>query len=162
MENSSQISYWASEIVKGLWLGGSKSGQDIDVLKNSGIKHIIVVGSELSTRFPNTFNYLHIKAEDEEDFPIWKYFKQCSEFIYNGLKQKDQVLVHCEKGISRSVSIVIAYTMICKKLSFEKALKYVQSKHKCANPNSGFIKQLENLGMYLEYVNNVQNQSFPL
>lgn len=52
------------------------------------------------------------------------------------------VLVHCEAGVSRSASAVIAYVMKKKKLSFEEARALVVGKRPRVLPNAGFCEQL--------------------
>ncbi|PWN37451.1 phosphatases II [Meira miltonrushii] len=53
------------------------------------------------------------------------------------------VLVHCHAGISRSVAIVLAYLMHMRKISVQDALNLVRSRRSIADPNSGFMHQLE-------------------
>ena len=52
------------------------------------------------------------------------------------------VLVHCEYGVSRSATIVIAYLMCKRGLKFEDALAMVKEKRKI-RPSANFIKQLQ-------------------
>lgn len=53
------------------------------------------------------------------------------------------VLVHCHAGISRSVAIVLAYLMHMRKISVQDALNLIRSRRPIADPNSGFMHQLE-------------------
>lgn len=46
-------------------------------------------------------------------------------------------------GVSRSVTIGIAYMMTCTDLSYEKCLNAVRGARKIANPNFGFQRQLQ-------------------
>ena len=52
------------------------------------------------------------------------------------------VLVHCEYGVSRSPTIVIAYLMWKRGLKFEDALAMVKEKRKI-KPSANFTKQLQ-------------------
>ena len=52
--------------------------------------------------------------------------------------------MHCVQGISRSVSLVIAYLIFSKKLNYDESFKLVQTKRSIANPNLGFSIQLQN------------------
>ena len=54
--------------------------------------------------------YLYLPADDHESFDISKYFDEAAEFI-EGKGKKTNVLVHCMAGISRSVTLVLAYLM---------------------------------------------------
>ncbi|KAJ7474962.1 protein-tyrosine phosphatase-like protein [Mycena latifolia] len=50
------------------------------------------------------------------------------------------VLVHCQQGVSRSPSIVIAYLIRNHAMSYDAALAFVKRKHACARPNPGFAR----------------------
>jgi hypothetical protein len=52
------------------------------------------------------------------------------------------VLVHCQEGISRSSTIVIAYLMRTYGLSLHHAYTYTKGQRKQVFPNLGFWKQL--------------------
>ena len=52
------------------------------------------------------------------------------------------ILVHCNKGVSRSATFVIAYLMKKNDLTVDKALEYVKSKREIVSPNEAFIGQL--------------------
>uniref|UniRef100_H3H273 protein-tyrosine-phosphatase n=1 Tax=Phytophthora ramorum TaxID=164328 RepID=H3H273_PHYRM len=53
------------------------------------------------------------------------------------------ILVHCNKGVSRSSSMVVAYLMKLRSMSFEQALAFVVERRAIANPNESFRRQLE-------------------
>ena len=64
-------------------------------------------------------------------------------FITERTKKHDGVvLVHCQAGVSRSATIVIAYIMEYSSLSMQKAYDYVKSKRTIVAPNLGFMGQL--------------------
>ena len=64
------------------------------------------------------------------------------DFIDTALKSGGKVLVHCEVGISRSVSIVAGYLMKKFEWSPSKAILYIQKSRPIAYPNNSFIRQL--------------------
>lgn len=76
-------------------------------------------------------------------------FHEVIEFIEKAKEKNGRILVHCNQGISRSVSLVIAYLMFSKKLNYEESFKFVQSKRSIANPNIGFSIQLQNFFLRL-------------
>ena len=55
--------------------------------------------------------------------------------------------MHCQKGISRSASVVIAFVKEEMNLDYEKALEFVRRNRPQAKPNAGFAKQLELWGV---------------
>jgi len=54
-------------------------------------------------------------------------------------------MVHCLAGVSRSVSLVLAYLIKHKGLTYNKAYDYVKAKRKIIHPNDGFIEALKKL-----------------
>lgn len=59
------------------------------------------------------------------------------------------VLVHCLAGISRSVTITVAYLMFKEKLSLEAAYEYVRVKKANIAPNFNFMGQLQDFQIQL-------------
>jgi protein-tyrosine phosphatase len=51
---------------------------------------------------------MYVPAVDHESFDISYYFEDANNFI-DEERKRTNVLVHCMAGISRSVSLVIAY-----------------------------------------------------
>ena len=65
--------------------------------------------------------------------------------IINIKENKDKkIFAHCNAGISRSPSIIIAYLIKELKYSFKDAFNLVKSKRNI-KPNEKFIQELQNL-----------------
>ena len=149
--SSCKVIFDGSEIIQNkLYLGNYYSATQKEELKKRGVTHILMVGYLLHEFFPNDFEYGNIEIEDDERENIFKYFYTCINFI-----EKSKVcFVHCQAGVSRSASIVVAYVMYKLKLKFEDALKYVKEKRDYIYPNAGFrlqLKDLENVLTYCQY-----------
>ena len=82
-----------------------------------------------------------IPATDIESYNLFYHFSKTNEWIDKSL-EKTNVLVHCQAGMSRSATIVIAYFMRKYKWGVYKTLEFVKDKRKIVAPNKGFIKQL--------------------
>ena len=80
---------------------------------------------------------------DSETQDIKQYFDQSGKFIDDAIKNGGRVMVHCHAGISRSSSIILAYLIKYKNMSFDEALATAQKKREKINPNPGFVKQLK-------------------
>ena len=85
------------------------------------------------------FKHKIIKIKDRSEQNIIKYFGECLNFI----KGNENVLVHCQSGASRSGTIVIAYIMWIKKMTFNNAFNFVKEKRLIVYPNYGFRQQLK-------------------
>lgn len=128
-----------------LFLGNSICAKDGDTLKALNITHIVNVTSEVENYFENDgIKYLRFEIQDNPQIDIKQYFDEAIEFIDNALMDdNNKVFVHCQAGISRSGSVVIAYLM--KKhamIEFQKTWDFVKKRRPIVHPNHGFIKQL--------------------
>ncbi|KAF3604536.1 hypothetical protein F2Q69_00037220 [Brassica cretica] len=91
-----------------------------------------------------------LQVVDKEDTNLEIYFDECIDFIDEAKKQGGSVLVHCFVGKSRSVTVVVAYLMKKQGMTLTQALQHVQSIRPVANPNTGFIRQLQDLEKSLQ------------
>jgi protein-tyrosine phosphatase len=77
-------------------------------------------------------------------------FDECFLYIENIRLQSRRIFIHCNAGISRSPTIVIAYVMKHLKVDFEHAFKLVKETRLTINPNAGFLSQLKDYDNYLK------------
>ena len=136
------------EIIENLYLGNFSASENIQQLKDLGIKKVLSVID--FNDFPNykDENIIH-KSVEVSDFDyqnIIQYFGECLNFI----KGEEKILVHCMAGASRSATIVIAYLMWIQKMKFDDALNFVNSKRPIVDPNDGFREQLKIFEKLLE------------
>jgi len=66
----------------------------------------------------------------------------CVAVTDKGREQKKGVLVHCLAGISRSVTVMLAYLMSHKQLSLNEAYNMVLKRKSNIDPNFHFMQQL--------------------
>jgi len=141
------------EIVPGVYLGpyASAGKKKCDDLKSAGITHVLCVRQEVEKNFirPNhegcccQFEYLVLALADSYLDTIIPKAREAKEFIDRCLRQGGKVLVHCNDGMSRAPSLVIAYLMETYCMDFKSALNHVQQKRFCVQPNDGFEQQLK-------------------
>ena len=136
-------------IVPGLLLGSRLAAEKREVLNLHGITYVINTSKEIPSYFENDKTthvaYLKLQLEDSEEDDMESCFKQSSEFINSALRNDSSVLVHCQAGISRSATIVIAYLMCNKNMSLKEAYFHVKSKKTNIQPNIHFFKTLQKL-----------------
>eukprot|EP00026_Physarum_polycephalum_P018901 Phypoly_transcript_20684.p1 GENE.Phypoly_transcript_20684~~Phypoly_transcript_20684.p1 ORF type:complete len:169 (+),score=10.05 Phypoly_transcript_20684:116-622(+) len=129
-------------IIPGLFLGSQEAGLDLISLQEKGVTHVLAVGSCLEMPYPQELKYHHIDLHDFRSSNLISHFHTCSKFIDEGI-QAGGVLVHCQMGISRSSTVVIAYLMEKQKMTYLKALSHTQERRTFISPNEGFRKQLK-------------------
>lgn len=95
-------------------------------------------------------NCLHVEKgkiyrlglDDSHIDDIYTYFDILSALIITSLKENKKVLVHCHAGISRSVSIILAFFIKYANMSLNNGLKKIKEKRNIIQPNQSFLKQL--------------------
>jgi len=147
-----------SKISDHLYLGSYADARNLAFLQTNQITHVVTVGMELKTIYPNHFKYLYIPADDKPAYKLNAYFDEIADFIHSAINlENGTVFVHCYWGISRSTTSVLAYLIKYEKMSMVKAMSFVKAKRNIIYPNKGFIQQLkiyaEQLGITAE--NNV-------
>ncbi|XP_075273301.1 dual specificity protein phosphatase 22 isoform X3 [Opisthocomus hoazin] len=87
--------------------------------------------------------YLCIPAADSPSQNLARHFRESIKFIHECRLTGEGCLVHCLAGVSRSVTLVVAYIMTITDFGWEDALSVVRAARSCANPNMGFQRQLQ-------------------
>lgn len=134
-----------AEIAPGVFLSSQDPPSSLEVLEKYNINHILSLGIEPSVKFENlTYDFVDLMDLPESD--ILQAVKTCLEIIE--LHKSKNILVHCNAGVSRSATIVIAYLMSKDKISYEEAYEKVKQIRPCIKPNEGFARQLKHMKFY--------------
>ena len=86
--------------------------------------------------------YKRIPVYDASTSNLLTYAPEIVSFISKGLNY-GSVLVHCQKGVSRSATAVLFYLMFVQGMELDSAVKLVQRRRQCINPIPAFMKQLQ-------------------
>lgn len=132
------------KVIPYLFLGNAKNSADLNVLKDHGITYILNVTPNVPNKFENdsTFKYMKIPISDHLSQNLSQFFPEAIAFIDEARGSEQGVLVHCLAGISRSVTITVAYLMQKKQLSLNEAYDYVKTCKPNISPNFNFMGQL--------------------
>jgi Dual specificity phosphatase, catalytic domain len=136
-----------------VFLGGQISATDRRVFDGLGIRRVLNCTDDLPCSFQKSdrnVSYLRLPLRDEERADLGSVLREGVEFIEGGCIGSEPVLVHCERGQSRSASLVIAWLIEKRGMSFPDALGLVQRCRPVARPNPGFMQQLEWLDLEKE------------
>ena len=142
-------------IIDNIYLGDFRTADNIDILKEHNITHIINCAFNLPNKFPEQITYKRLDLRDEPDQPIIEKLEEAYQFIKEN-KDKN-IFVHCVFGKSRSASVVIFYIMKEKKLNFKEAKEFVKNIRKIVEPNSGFEMELNRY--YDEHIANDKSEN---
>ena len=127
-----------------LYISGYKTASTASDLQNMKITNIINCSGDLCENLSfSGINYLTLNIRDNVSENIECLFFKCINYINEAKEKKGRVLIHCYKGVSRSVSILISYLIYLYKWTYDEAFDFVQSKRSIANPNIGFYLQLK-------------------
>ena len=123
-----------------LLLGAENTARDEALLRDTGVTHIVnCAGLACANHHPLAFRYLKLNLQDTAREDISAAFYDALDFIDDAICDPGcAVFVHCQHGVSRSATIVIAYLMWRQRLSYDEALDAVRLTRPTVNPNIGF------------------------
>ncbi|KAH8270278.1 hypothetical protein KR018_006470, partial [Drosophila ironensis] len=130
------------QVLPGLYVGNYRDSKDHTQLERFKISHIIAIHDSPRRLLPDK-HYLCVMASDTPDQNLSQYFSVCNDFIHAARLREGNVLIHCLAGMSRSVTVAVAYIMTATHLNWKEALKVVRAGRAVANPNTGFQNQLQ-------------------
>ncbi|XP_026984006.1 dual specificity protein phosphatase 22 isoform X6 [Sagmatias obliquidens] len=148
-----------NKILPGLYIGSFKDARDAEQLSKNQVTHILSVHDSARPALEGV-KYLCIPAADSPSQNLTRHFKESIQFIHE-CRLRGQAGFRSEPsesptlpclcgswpcslaGVSRSVTLVVAYIMTVTDFGWEDALRTVRAGRSCANPNLGFQRQLQ-------------------
>ena len=134
------------EIIKDIFISNYQTASTISELQKLKITNIINCASDICKNLNTSavkIEYLNFQLKDTVSENIECLFFRCIKLINKVKEEKGRILIHCQMGISRSVSIVLAYLIYKNKWTYDRAFNFLHSKRGSANPNWGFYLQLK-------------------
>ncbi|XP_005996086.1 dual specificity protein phosphatase 10 [Latimeria chalumnae] len=127
-----------------LFLGNEHDAQDLEKMQRMNVGYIINVTTHLPLYHfdKGTFKYKRLPATDSNKQNLRQYFEEAFEFIEEAHQCGKGLLIHCQAGVSRSATIVIAYLMKHTRMTMTDAYKFVKGKRPIISPNLNFMGQL--------------------
>ncbi|XP_055487135.1 dual specificity protein phosphatase 10-like [Leucoraja erinacea] len=131
-----------SPILPFLYLGSEHDAQDLGLLRRLDVAYVINATTHLPLYHAPALRYKRFPVNDSGRQNLRQYFEEAFEFIEEGRQSGKGVLVHCQAGVSRSATLVIAYLMKHTLMTMTDAYKYVKGKRPIISPNLNFMGQL--------------------
>lgn len=145
-----------TEITETLYLGARPNEEGAEELKSVGVTHVVscLMEDDRSRMafLQQDFQHLFLGVHDGMHHDIAGTFSQFFDFAEAATASDPnaKLFVHCEVGVSRSATLVVALLMKTEGLSFFEAVCRVRSKRIQVLPNIGFASQLQRLEHELE------------
>lgn len=143
-----------SKILDFLFIGGVSDATNAEFLRRENIVTILNVSREEYWSVDRNTVIHPFPVDDTSDANIQQFFctthsllERSRRAYYRAVQSggsvaAPRVLVHCQRGRSRSVTIVLAYLIRRNGWTVAEALQYVACRRRCAEPNIGFIDAL--------------------
>ncbi len=137
-----------------LYCSGCEPAKSVDMLEEYDVRLVVRLGDD------DDFD-MYVTHYDDSGWRVYEDIliedstnaEMSIDFLNRVTRQmrkaKGAVLVHCYAGISRSVSVCIAYLMRFKGMSYDKACGFMFDKRPCSSPNSKFRLDLARYYTYL-------------
>ncbi|KAF9974430.1 hypothetical protein BGZ73_002172 [Actinomortierella ambigua] len=147
------------KVLPGLYLGAEHNAVDYAALSRLGITSILNVAVEIKDPSADKTSGRPDASDTIQDIRLsklqhmtlpWSHgqrnlmqeFPAAFAFIDKARHAGTNVLVHCQLGVSRSASLVIAYVMRTEKMNLSSAYEFVKDKSGVISPNMSLMYQL--------------------
>jgi len=148
-EKMADSEFECSEITKYLYVSGYYVAGNREILRSNGITHIVNCSAavvESAFTADSSLKYLSLNMIDGRQDDISWFVCEVIQFIMGARSVGGKVLIHCEKGISRSCSYAIAYRIWATGDSWKSCFEFVKKRRKVCAPNTAFTCNLIELG----------------
>jgi protein-tyrosine phosphatase len=115
---------------------------DLSQLRHYNISHVFNVAPGAVVEEHPGINYYHLPISDDAQQNILQYFDKVFLKIDEITNNRQNIVINCHAGVSRSASFIIGY-LIRRGLTFENSYQLVKSCRSIISPNKGFVEQLK-------------------
>lgn len=133
---------YPDKVLDYLFLGSLRTAQTVTVYHDLDIGYVLTAGRDLEVVIEPWMQQLVLPVDDFPEQTMVPVFEEAFEFIDKARSHKKGVLIHCFAGLSRSVTVAVAYLMHLKGISRDDALALVRQARPAARPNDGFLNEL--------------------
>lgn len=132
----------------GLWVGARPVPRDVPTLRERGVTHVVSclepADHDGVAFLAAHFHHDMVAVRDSRDVDLAASFDAfCA--LADRARADGALLVHCEKGVSRSATLAISAVMQRDRVGFAEAFERVRAGRGGVRPNIGFASQLYRL-----------------
>ena len=134
--------YRMNYIIDNIYLGNHEAASNEDYLKQYSITTVVNCAhqDDIVSDYKD-IKFLELNLIDDPVQNLFPKFEVAYKFIKKN--SKNNILIHCYSGISRSASLVIFYLMKEKGWDYDTCYKYAKERRPIVDPNYGFAEQLK-------------------
>jgi predicted protein tyrosine phosphatase len=129
-------------ITPGLWVGDEHAAASLSRLKARGITHVLNCTdqpSPLAGALGAPMHRMLGLLDSTQDAPHLPHaLKVGVEFIHSAVQSGGTVLVHCQRGISRSCTLAMAYLIWAHQRPAEDVFEELRQLRHCCDPNLSY------------------------
>ncbi|KAI9275329.1 protein-tyrosine phosphatase-like protein [Sporodiniella umbellata] len=141
------------KILPHLYLGSERNTLDLNSLKRLSVNAILNVAAEVTYpeeyMFQSTMGYYKLSWEHNQD-NLSIELQKAINIIDKTRSAGQNILVHCQCGVARSATVIIAYMMKVKRLSLQDAYEQVKALSPAISPNLGLLFQLREYEQWIK------------
>jgi len=160
-EKSPEMAALHHEELDWIFIGDADDARDASRLRSHNCKYVLnctmprADGGVMNYHEKDkSFEYLRLAMADNATEPLEARIEKAWDFLEKvRIREDGNVLVHCQQGVSRSVSMVVAYLIKYYRFTFDDAKALCQKSRKQACPNEGFENQLREMEEKLKATN---------
>ena len=134
-------------IIDNIYLGNREAASNEEYLKEYNISTVINCADDLTSVYKD-LKFMELRLYDRDEQNLFPKFDVAYKYIK--LHSKNNILIHCSVGKSRSASLVIFYMMKEKGWDYDTCYRYVKERRPIIEPNGGFEAQLRDY--YEKYI----------
>ena len=127
-------------ICDNIYLGDKYAARDEPYLIKNNIDTVVNCAESVNSSYKE-LKYLELKMYDKSKQKLFPKLEIAYKFIKKN--SKNNILIHCKKGKSRSAALVVFYLMKENGWDYDTCIKYIRKRRSVANPNRGFKEQLK-------------------
>jgi len=128
-----------------VFIGSAAHAANNKVLVQYNITYVLNVSERIRFKRvsdgPSVVQY-HVPLSDYGDSPLRSVLDECFSIINEARSNRCNILVHCQRGVNRSPTIVIAYLMYTFHWGLKKAWEHVKESRSMASPHEHYMQQL--------------------
>jgi predicted protein tyrosine phosphatase len=135
-------------VCRGVLIGNCHAAAALDVLERCHVTHTLSVVVEVDKPPSPDRPHIRVAVEDSRQ-PPWpeklaEALPEAVRFIDSAVAEGGTVLVHCNQGTSRSVTVVLAYLIKHKAMTLREAFNTMTRRRSpdspATHPNIGFLR----------------------